>query len=73
MKGLSAGPKVRSGGTTFYWVAGTLGMPGMTMTFPVAGAVLLQGVQVGDRVRVAVSQSDEGLRIERLEKLGGQP
>lgn len=51
----------------------TLGMPGMTMTFPVASAALLQDVQVGDKVRVAASQSDEGLRIERLEKIGDQP
>lgn len=51
----------------------TLGMPGMTMTFPLANAALLQGVQVGDKVRVAVSQTDEGLQVERLEKLGGRP
>ncbi|BAU73897.1 efflux RND transporter periplasmic adaptor subunit [Metapseudomonas furukawaii] len=51
----------------------TLGMPGMTMTFPLADPALMVGVKVGDRVRVAVRQSDAGLVIERLEKLGGQP
>ncbi|EWC40854.1 efflux RND transporter periplasmic adaptor subunit [Pseudomonas stutzeri] len=47
----------------------TLGMPGMTMPFPVANMVVLEGFKAGDRVRVGVSQTDEGLFIERLEKL----
>ena len=47
----------------------TLGMPGMTMPFPVSDLALLEGFQAGDRVRVGVSQSDEGLFIERIEKL----
>lgn len=51
----------------------TLGMPGMTMTFPLANPALAQGLKPGDRVRVAVSQTDDGLRVERLEKTGGQP
>jgi Cu(I)/Ag(I) efflux system membrane fusion protein len=51
----------------------TLGMPGMTMTFPLADPALTQGLKPGDRVRVAVSQTDDGLRVERLEKTGGQP
>ncbi|MNV77534.1 Cation efflux system protein CusB precursor [compost metagenome] len=51
----------------------TLGMPGMTMTFPLANPALMQGVKSGDKVRVSVSQTDDGLRVERLEKLGGQP
>ncbi|KAA0979541.1 efflux RND transporter periplasmic adaptor subunit [Pseudomonas sp. ANT_J28] len=51
----------------------TLGMPGMTMTFPLADPALMQGLKSGDKVRIAVSQTDDGLRVERLEKLGGQP
>jgi Cu(I)/Ag(I) efflux system membrane fusion protein len=51
----------------------TLGMPGMTMTFPLADPALMQGLKAGDKVRVSVSQTDDGLRVERLEKLGGQP
>ena len=47
----------------------TLHMPGMTMPFPVADAALLDGLKAGDRVRVGVSESDEGLLIERIEKL----
>ncbi len=51
----------------------TLGMPGMTMTFPLADPALMVGIKTGDKVRVAVRQTDEGLLVERLEKLGGQP
>ncbi|MBS7724388.1 efflux RND transporter periplasmic adaptor subunit [Pseudomonas lalucatii] len=51
----------------------TLGMPGMTMSFPLADPALAQGIQTGERVRVGVRQSDEGLLIERLEKLEVQP
>lgn len=51
----------------------TLNMPGMTMSFAVASDALLEGLAKGDRVRVGVSESDEGLVIERIEKLGGQP
>jgi len=47
----------------------TLHMPGMTMPFPVADPALLDGLKAGDRVRVGVSESDEGLLIERIEKL----
>lgn len=51
----------------------TLGMPGMTMTFPLATPALMLGLKTGDKVRVAVSQTDDGLRVERLEKSGSQP
>lgn len=51
----------------------TLGMPGMTMSFPLAAPALMQGLKRGDKVRVSVSQTDDGLRVERLEKTGGQP
>ena len=51
----------------------TLGMPGMTMTFPLANPALIQGLKAGDKVRVAVSQTDDGLRVERLDKSGSQP
>lgn len=50
----------------------TLGMPGMTMTFPLASPALMQGLKAGDKVRVAVSQTDDGLRVERLNKSGSQ-
>ncbi|MBC8997273.1 efflux RND transporter periplasmic adaptor subunit [Pseudomonas sp. N40(2020)] len=51
----------------------TLGMPGMTMTFPLANPTLVQGLKAGDKVRIAVSQTDDGLRVERLDKSGSQP
>lgn len=51
----------------------TLGMPGMTMTFPVASPGLVKGLKTGDKVRIAVSQTDDGLRVERLDKAGSQP
>lgn len=51
----------------------TLGMPGMTMTFPLANPTLMQGLKAGDKVRIAVSQTDDGLRVERLDKSGNQP
>ncbi|MFL1527547.1 efflux RND transporter periplasmic adaptor subunit [Pseudomonas sp. O230] len=51
----------------------TLGMPGMTMTFPLASPALIQGLKAGDKVRIAVSQTDDGLRVERLDKSGSQP
>ena len=51
----------------------TLGMPGMTMTFPLGNPALMQGLKTGDKVRIAVSQTDDGLRVERLDKSGGQP
>ena len=51
----------------------TLNMPGMTMYFPVTEEALLQGYAEDDRVLVGVRESDEGLVIERIEKLGDQP
>jgi Cu(I)/Ag(I) efflux system membrane fusion protein len=51
----------------------TLGMPGMTMSFPLADPALLQGIQAGDRLRFGVRETDDGLRIEQLEKLEVQP
>lgn len=51
----------------------TLGMPGMTMTFPLADPALREGLEVGDRVRFGVRETDDGLLIERLHKLEVQP
>jgi Cu(I)/Ag(I) efflux system membrane fusion protein len=51
----------------------TLGMPGMTMTFPFANPVVVKGLKAGDKVRIAVSQTDDGLLVERLVKRGSQP
>jgi membrane fusion protein, copper/silver efflux system len=47
----------------------TLNMPGMTMPFPVADLQLLEGIEMGDQVRVWVRETDLGLVIERIEKL----
>lgn len=47
----------------------TLNMPGMSMPFPVANPAVLAGFNAGDRVRISVSQSDQGLLVERLVKL----
>ncbi|MNE61540.1 Copper binding periplasmic protein CusF [compost metagenome] len=51
----------------------TLGMPGMTMTFPLAQPELAQGLKTGDRIRLKVRESDSGLLIEQLEKLESAP
>jgi len=51
----------------------TLGMPGMTMSFAVANAALLQGIQPEDRVRFAVRETDEGLLIEQIKVQEKQP
>ncbi|MBH3441498.1 CzcB family heavy metal RND efflux membrane fusion protein [Pseudomonas luteola] len=51
----------------------TLGMPGMTMGFPLADKSLAANLKTGDQVRFAVRQTDDGLLIERIERLGGQP
>ncbi|MCQ4295332.1 efflux RND transporter periplasmic adaptor subunit [Pseudomonas stutzeri] len=51
----------------------TLGMPGMTMTFTVVDAALLQNIKVEDRVRFAVRETDEGLLVERVQTLEKQP
>ena len=44
-------------------------MPGMSMLFPIVDAALLEGFKPGDRVRVGVRADDEGMRIERIERL----
>ncbi len=49
----------------------TLAMPGMEMIFPLAKPELVNGLKVGDRVSVAVSQRDAGLFVEKLNKIGG--
>ncbi|WP_313450144.1 efflux RND transporter periplasmic adaptor subunit [Stutzerimonas kunmingensis] len=51
----------------------TLGMPGMTMAFAVADAGLLQDIEVEDRVRFAVRETDAGLLVERIQPLEKQP
>jgi len=51
----------------------TLGMPGMTMAFAVADAALLQDIEVEDRVRFAVRETDAGLLVERIQPLEKQP
>lgn len=49
----------------------TLSMPGMTMPFSLANLGLAQGLKKGDRVRVGVRETDNGLVVERLQKLEG--
>ncbi len=49
----------------------TLSMPGMTMAFPLANPQRGQGLKVGDRVRVGVRETDDGLTVEKLVKIGG--
>ncbi|MFO1252221.1 MAG: efflux RND transporter periplasmic adaptor subunit [Inhella sp.] len=51
----------------------SLNMPGMTMPFPLAHEHVAHGIRKGDRVRVGARQGAEGLVLERVEKIGGQP
>jgi len=51
----------------------TLSMPGMTMAFPLARPDLVKQIKAGDRVRVGMRQTDDGLVVERIEKTGGKP
>ena len=51
----------------------TLSMPGMTMGFPLAKPEMAQGLKAGDKVRVGVRQTDDGLIVEQIEKMGGNP
>lgn len=49
----------------------TLSMPGMTMEFPLSSPKVAKGLKAGDRVRVGVRETDEGLLVEKLDKTGG--
>ncbi len=49
----------------------TLSMPGMTMPFALARPELVKGFKKGDRVRVGVREADDGLVVERMQKLEG--
>jgi Cu(I)/Ag(I) efflux system membrane fusion protein len=49
----------------------SLSMPGMTMVFPLVRPELAHGLKAGDRVRVGVRQTDDGLVVEKLDKIGG--
>ncbi|MBI3283874.1 MAG: efflux RND transporter periplasmic adaptor subunit [Burkholderiales bacterium] len=52
----------------------SLQMEGMTMPFALARPELAKGWKVGDKVRVSVRETEDGLVVEKLEKLpGGQP
>ncbi|MDA8259004.1 MAG: efflux RND transporter periplasmic adaptor subunit [Betaproteobacteria bacterium] len=50
----------------------TLAMPGMTMTFPLGSPTLTAGFKVGDKVRVGVRQTEDGLVVERIERAEGE-
>ena len=47
----------------------TIPMPGMTMSFPLASESVITGLAVGDAVRIALRESDNGLVVERLTPL----
>ncbi|MFO7541385.1 MAG: efflux RND transporter periplasmic adaptor subunit [Thiobacillus sp.] len=49
----------------------TLPMGGMTMEFPLGNPNLAKGLKVGDRVRVGIRETGEGLLVEKLDKVGG--
>jgi Cu(I)/Ag(I) efflux system membrane fusion protein len=51
----------------------TLSMPSMTMAYPLAKPELVKGLKVGDKVRVGVRETDDGLIVEQLTKTGGNP
>lgn len=51
----------------------TLGMPGMTMTFPVANQSLLNGLKVGVQIRFGIRERDEGMVVEQINVVEGQP
>ncbi|MDZ4020602.1 efflux RND transporter periplasmic adaptor subunit [Pseudomonas sichuanensis] len=51
----------------------TLGMPGMTMTFPVANPTLITGLKVGERIRFGIRERDDGMVIEQINALENQP
>lgn len=51
----------------------SLGMPGMTMTFPLASPDIVSGIRAGDRVHVFVRSDDDGLTVERIEPMGEKP
>ena len=51
----------------------TLGMPGMTMTFPVSDPALFTGLKVGQRIRFGVRERDVGMVIEQITAQESQP
>ncbi|MFG0349799.1 efflux RND transporter periplasmic adaptor subunit [Pseudomonas sp. zbq_5] len=51
----------------------TLGMPEMTMTFPVAEQSLLDGLKIGAQIRFGIRERDEGMVVEQIKVLEGQP
>jgi Cu(I)/Ag(I) efflux system membrane fusion protein len=51
----------------------TLGMPGMTMTFPVVDQSLLDGLKVGAQIRFGIRERDEGMVVEQINVVEGQP
>jgi Cu(I)/Ag(I) efflux system membrane fusion protein len=49
----------------------TLSMPGMTMPFPLANPDIAKGFKEGERVRVSVRETEDGLVVETLKKSEG--
>lgn len=51
----------------------TLNMPGMTMSFTLARPELAQSLKIGDRVQFSVREAEDGLVVERIDKMGKKP
>lgn len=49
----------------------TLGWGAMTMPFKLADRMLVQGIRVGDTVSFSFHESDGGMVVERMQKMGG--
>ncbi len=49
----------------------TLGWGAMTMPFKLANRMLVQGINVGDTVNFAFHESDGGMVVERMQRMGG--
>ena len=51
----------------------SLAMPGMTMRFALASEQVAEGLHAGDRVRVGVSDGEDGLVVQSLTMLEAAP
>lgn len=51
----------------------TMAMPAMRMSYRLADTGLAEGIEPGQRVRFAVRETEDGLVVERIERIGGEP
>jgi Cu(I)/Ag(I) efflux system membrane fusion protein len=51
----------------------TLGMPAMTVTYPLARPEIARGIEPGEHIRVGVRDTDAGLVIEKIERKEATP